>query len=456
MRFISSIWLTVLMVMGVFADSLSAQPSGATYATAASPEAGGTTLLGYGTIGTPNDAVGNKPNNNSATLRADGLGRSAAILLSFTNERLATPAAPVTIYVRTDINALTHSNVISVVGFRATGTAITTNPFKNYSLADGTIFLAITLTESFKAVKITLNNTGTNDLVRIYYAFHSENATNTSNPYPFNAGDCGLPNVTTKEDAAVLLGRFTVNNPVNAIDGDTVTHSSFATNGLSLGNTKIRQTFFFNSYSNESDAVRIVISRSGSLVALNLATNIELKAYNGETLVSTTQLANDLLSADLLGLLNNDKRVTFYYYPKQTNGQAFIFDRLELSLNVAVLGVNLAANALNVHDVRRVPGAPSVPVTNTVCTNVGSILLTAASALEGVVNSLSFNWYTGLRGGNSLITNKQYTPTGMTATGSRTYYVDVTKPGCPLPSARHQVNLNVVNAPSTPPINLIP
>lgn len=443
-----------------------AQPANAIYAT---PQASGGGPNGAALGSSKVDDLGSagysgNPDNSFALLTASStlLTFSTWVHLTFPNPKTSSSTAPVTIYIRTTESAVALLG--GSIGLQAFNNTSGTNnpattsvlPYKTYFLADGTIFLAVTVSSNFQSLRVTLTSPialGTNTM-RIYYAFYGPTATNTSNPYPFNLADCGLPNVTTKESSGIVLGDFNVLNPGNAIDNDPTftTKSSFITNAISLLSGHIKQIFYFNGLSNPSDAIRIIVSKSGSFLAVNLLGSISMQAYKGDTLVGSAQLAGSLLSAELkLSMETSGTPVAIYFAPKNTSNNSVVFDRVEVDLSAGILGVALNSNALNIHDIRRLPDAPTSENVS-ICSNVGSGNLIANTVQEALLgtNGLAYTWYSSPGSLISLSIGKNLNLTGLTTPGSVSYYVDVAKTGCALESARKQVNVTVVQAPTTP------
>ena len=472
MKLIISILAIVLMSVVFPFVRVFSQPANAIYATAQG-SGGGPNGLAAGSYDVENLSNANysgTSDNSYALLTASStvLTYSAWVHLTFPNLITSSNGSPVTIYIRTTetASALLGGSLV-LQGYNntsGTGNSATTSalPYKTYFLADGTIFLAVTISSDFQSVRATLTSPialGTNTM-RIYYAFYGPSATNTSNPYPFNLTDCGIPNVTTKESSGLTLGNFSIKDPGNAIDTDPTfaTKSSFITNGVSLLTGHVKQIFFFNGLSNSADAIRLVISKSGGLLAVNLLNGISMQAYNGSALVGNAQIAFNILDVSLLVPMGTSGTpVAIYFAPKDASNNSVLFDRVEVDLNIGVLGVAADNNALNIHDIRRLPSAPAAGNV-TVCNNIGSITLSALSSQEGLLGSsgLAYRWYSSLIGGNSLFTGNNYNATGLTTPGSVSYYVNVAKTGCALESERKLVNVTVVQAPITPATALNP
>ncbi len=426
---------------------VAAQPGNAVYANSHTASSGGVT-----NAADASNVSNTKPNNSSATIRTSLATPNPWIQLAFAS--MVNVSTAYSVYIRTDdvaLNVLDNITIRAYATATGTGSPVTTSSLRQFYLADGTALFAATLSANFQSVRVTLDKPLVGNVeIKVYHAFYGPSSTNATNPYPFSASDCGLPNVTSKQDLVIGLGRFNVTDPQKAIDGDTITNSSFTTNGLALGNSQLKQVFNFNSTGNATDVVRLIISKSGSsLVALDLAGNITIQAYMGDAVAGSSMLASALLGVNLLNLLSDGKKATFYFAPK-LNGNAVPFDRVEVSLNTGILGLNLSSNALNIHDIRRVPDAP-IASNITACNNAGVVSLVASSAQDAL--GLTYKWYNYNSGGNSLFTGSTYGVT-LPVTGSYTYYVDILKNGCDATSGRKKVDVTVVNAPTTPGVTL--
>ena len=408
-----------------------------------------------------------KPDNSFATLTAATVVGTTTtwIQLAFPASVTATAGAPKTVYIRTnDFSAALLGGGIDIEAYTgASGTtgALSAPAYSTYALSDGTMLLGVVLSSTFRSARVTLRSPaalGSNSL-NVYHAFYGPTQTNNSNPYPFNAADCGLPNVTQTATSGLTVGSFGVTGAGNAIDADPVnTKSTFYATGLSVLSGTISQTFYFNGVSNSADAVRLVLSQGGSLVALDLAKSISVQGYNGDSPVGTSVLLNTLLDADLLGLLGtSNTRASVYFAPKNASGVSVVFDKVIVSIDIGLLGVALGANGLNIHDVRRVPDMPAS--TNiSVCNNIGSGIISALTSQESILGSSAFTykWYSVLRNGVSLFTGKSYSLSGLTAPGQKSYYVEIEKGSCGVVSARKETKVTTVAAPITPLLNLSP
>ena len=463
-------YLVVLVVLFSLSSTVYAQPTGLIYANGAT--SGGTfnTFLGSPTgeykITDPLNAV----NQNSLAdyTRLFARNDAAATATAFLQMTFPTSVpANSTIFVKTTLSAMSlllagGGVTISYVNGSNNTVAVSASDYKTYYTGDGNIYFSIKPAAVLQSLKITVTSNavlGGTVTMDIFYAFYGSDANNESYPFSYNLSDCGSPNYTTFSTSGLSVGSFGVSNPGAAIDeNETTTMSSFYATGLTLLTGKISQSFYFNGVSNSADAVRIVFSKSASLVAVDLAKSITITAYKGGNKVGESQSLFALLDLDLLGLLgqSNTPLVTAYMAPRTNSNISVTFDRVVVELDIGLLGVGLGSNGLNILDIRRVPDVPSV-TSATACTNIGKIGV-LASTVQQSLTTFTYKWYSVLRGGDVLTALVGDNPLiiGLTTVGQSNYYVDIIKSGCSVPSGRAKVTVNTVNPPVAPPVALVP
>lgn len=462
-------YLFVLSGLLLLNSLVYSQPVGLVYANGAT--SGGTfdrvlgTPTGEYKITDPLNAV----NNGSLTDFTRLFARNDALATATAFIQMTFPTsvpANSTIFVKTTLSAMSlllaggGVTISYVNGANATVT-VGASEYKTYYTGDGNIYFSIKPTAVLQSLRITATAKaalGGNITMDIFYAFYGSDASNESYPFSPNVTDCGSANYSTFSTSGLTVGSFGVSSPGAAIDDNLTTMSSYYATGLSLLTGKIAQTFYFNGISNSADAVRIVFSRSPSLVAVDLAKSITVTAYKGVNKVGESQSLFALLDLDLLGLLGQGSAppVTTYMAPKNSSNNAVTFDRVVVELDIGLLGVGLGSNGFNILDVRRVPDMPQV--TNpTACTNLGKISLQASSVQQSLT-SFTFKWYNAIREGSLLsgLTGSNPLVTGLTTVGQSNYYVDITKSGCSVPSGRAKVTVNTVTPPTAPPVALVP
>ncbi|MCE7039427.1 hypothetical protein [Dyadobacter sp. CY312] len=459
MQFISSIFLIVLMWNALSVRRLCAQPTDAVYPTNATGIVDGNSLTGYGVVTDAAKAYLNKPNDDGAILKAASTLQSAAIHFTF-DQTISAANSPVTFYIRTDINAVNYAGSVSINAYNASNNSIATPSYQTHFLDDGSVFLAVSMSLNFKGVRITLRPSLLQNMeIKVYSAFYGPNATNLTNPYPFNSADCGLPNVTTKQSSGLtLLGNNNILNPERAIDREptTSTYSTFSISGVNTGTLK--QIFHFNGNANPGDVVRIVLAKGSSLLDVNLLKKITVQAYSGSTSVGNSALMDNLLALDLLGLFGNNGMVEVYFRPNNgSNNSPVIFDRVEIAVIINGLGIS-TGSPLYVYDVRRIPETP-VSENVTACTNIGiANLLVSSNQASMVTGGLRFNWFEEAYGGVVKTVGNTLNLIGLTTPVIKEYYVEATKAACTIgsPSTRKKVIVNVEAPPMSPAISLTP
>ncbi|WP_316850253.1 Ig-like domain-containing protein [Pedobacter agri] len=290
--------------------------------------------------------------------------------------------------------------------------------------ATGKFYVAITPSQIYDRIFIRDATSalllGTSNNTKVYSALH------------FSGSDpCAQAFATSYEGTGISLDALKLGNSggINterAIDADPGNFSQLSLGILAVGGTA-SQVFYFSGLSNPTDDVNLRFKTTPSLLNLGLLNNISVTTYNGTQVVATQNINPNLLSLDLLGLLNNGSIVTIPFSP----GGAY--DRVKVTLN-SLVGVNVL-QAIDIYGVTRSAGRPtfSGPNGNTfqACYNV-PVGLTATTA-----NTNELLWYEAAAGGNPLATvafNGVYQTPGLTA--NKTYYVAARRLTCTTESAR--------------------
>jgi hypothetical protein len=171
--------------------------------------------------------------------------------------------------------------------------------------AGGSYFVMIIPNAAFDRIRIT--NTvpviSTSKWVDVYGAYYLD-----------GAQDCGIANYTSFSGAGLLNVATTgVYNAHYAIDDDISNYSSLNLGLLGVG-TYVEQTVYFEGSSAADDVYTAKFKISPALVQLGLLNNIQIISYNEGSETGTINLSS-LISADLLGLLNNDQPVSVSFTP---------------------------------------------------------------------------------------------------------------------------------------------
>ncbi len=474
-RFLST---TLMVLPGLFAyNTPYAQPVNAVYASTQNNGFTTPVTSGGGSVTDPDkvrSVTGNiKPNDNAAVLKAWSTTGTyeSYIHVKFSSLISAFSTAPVTLYIR--ISVVATENIDSLLGGEivlqaynnstgSTVSPINTPPFSVFHMADGTLFLAVTLRASFQGLRITLKSpaaSGTNE-VKVYYCFYGPAASSSVNPYPLNRADCGRPWTAAAGTSGISDGSFGVAAPASAFDADPAynTGSSFFATGLSLLGGQVFQEFYFSGPSNVGDGIKMVLSRNPDLAAVKLGTSVTLQAYLGSVAVGEVMRLQALLDIDLLGLSSlfgiSGGKAIVAVVPKDINGDPVIFDRIKVDLDIGLLGEDLGSNGLNIFDVERIPAVATViPTSVSICSN-GTATLVAGSSQSGLpgIGSLNYTWYSTLTGGAALYTGAGFAVSNLNV-GIHDYYVEVQKLSCAAASPRAKVRVTSQEAPDAPPVS---
>ena len=255
---------------------------------------------------------------------------------------------------------------------------------------------------------------------------------------------CNTPSFTTFDvDGLGLLGAG-VTNPDNAIDGDISTFSQLNLGVVSVAASVEQEIYFANATQIDED-FKVSLKVSPALLALGVANNIQFEAYNGTTLVSSSNLSA-LLNLDLLGLLESGAVADI---PFDISAPS---DRVIVRLS-SLLGVSTAQN-LDLHEVTITSGIPVIAAASQnveVCEG-SSADLVATTATAGA----ELRWYDAQSGGNLLATvasGDAFTTPALTE--DTTFYVASFVAGCAEESARVAVEVTVNPLPESGDITVL-
>jgi len=192
-------------------------------------------------------------------------------------------------------------NNSSVIGTYRTDSFPIADDFRIVIDENGDFFAAITAPDSFNRIRIedhtnALLGLGFENSTEVFYSL-SELSEETDCYQPqFTSGDAGGLNLD-----ALNLGNEGITNPEKAIDNNA---SSFSQ--LSLGTagviSSVSQLFYLPNSTQATDQFTISLKTDGALVSADIASNIEIIAYNNNTEVYSTD-ASTLLDVDLLQVL---------------------------------------------------------------------------------------------------------------------------------------------------------
>ncbi|UUW07351.1 gliding motility-associated C-terminal domain-containing protein [Flavobacterium plurextorum] len=207
-----------------------------------------------------------------------------------------------------------------------------------------------------------------------------------------------------------------VSQPWNVADGDVGTYATMFSGAGVLAAAEL--TTAFRTPSMVGDSLRIVISKPGTILNLNLLTGFVIQLYSGNIEVGAP-IKNDsnLLS---LKLLSGDTMAMTILAP-----QTQPYDRVRISLG----GVASVFDQLRVHSIDRVTNTKVIgsDIKNTLTVCPGSELKLEVAPK----NCSTYAWYDSPTGGNVLANGQSYTLPAAMAAGTYKYYIQPIRYGCP-------------------------
>jgi gliding motility-associated-like protein len=212
----------------------------------------------------------------------------------------------------------------------------------------------------------------------------------------------------------------------NSTDADP---SNFTRISLSVGvGSSGYQQLIFPSVGTATDSLRLDLALPTGLADVGLLNNVTVTILNGTTVVKTVQLNGGLLNLRLLS--GNRFAATILA------GGAY--DRVQVSFGALVT----ALTSLDVYGATVIYPSPTLTAgAQTIC--AGSTATLTATANGGT----TLAWYDAATGGTQLATGSTFTTPALAAT--TTYYIQVSKAGCPN-STRIPVTVTVTPALPTP------
>lgn len=307
---------------------------------------------------------------------------------------------------------------------------------------NGDYFIAVTPDSAYDNIRLTNNlgslvGLGNTKTLEVFGSFYGNGTI-----------DCGTPSFTSFDGNGITLdllniGGAGVTNPENAIDNDISTASELSL-GLIAVAADVEQTFYFDSLSNATDQVYIVMAIDPSLLQVGLLDNINVEGSNGTNQQFSENLSS-LLDLDVLGLLQSGDATTLSFNPGES------IDKVTVNMS-SLLNVSLVQN-INIFDVFIAPGVPLIDVT------ASNLSVCNGSSANLVANSQDttseLRWYDAETGGNLLATvNSGDAFTTPVLNSGQTYYVSAATPGCLNESPRVAVSVNVVPIPTADDINV--
>ncbi|PYF76710.1 beta strand repeat-containing protein [Pedobacter nutrimenti] len=361
--------------------------------------------LGVVTSGVTNAGNAVLQNETFATITGGALGGTASVQVLFASPVPANTLVYVKVSTASSVGVTAYSG--GTTTNLGTPVTITTSSAILNAPDNSNYYIAISSASAFNSVKVEVTGAllGSNT-ANLFYVFYNQT----------NPADCGTGMSTSTTTSGVLVGGG-ITSPNNAIDADPNSFAYLTLGTLAVAGT-VTESIYFSGPSNAGDAVRTTFSIPQSVLSLGLLSNVSVQAYKGLTPIGTPQSLGALLTLDLLGLLNNGAKYTFYFVP----GQAF--DRVEFTVG----GVVSLLGGLNLYDVQRVP---SPLLTNESALGVISVCGTSVTlSILTPQSGVTYNWYNVATGGSILATGTSYNVTGLTTGTTSNYYVEAIKPGC--------------------------
>ena len=224
----------------------------------------------------------------------------------------------------------------------------------------------------------------------------------------YGTTDLGLP-------VGAVTAAVGVSDAWNVADNDVTTFATMYSGVGALAAADL--TVQFKTPSVVSDSLRIVISKPGALLDVNLLTGFTIQRYLGNVAVGAPiQNTSNLLSIRLLP--GNSLAMVLVSSPTE------IYDRVRIRLG----GVAGVLDFLRVHTVERTANTTVIGADPqnkiTVCPGTDIILQIPEEACS------TYIWYDAETGGNPLATGLTYTIPANLAAGIYKYYVQPVRYGC--------------------------
>src|SRR5690606_2925160 len=218
-------------------------------------------------------------------------------------------------------------------------------PVKIVQDKNGHYYVAITPTADYNSIRITeklssLVGLGTVESMNVYHACTST-----------GADICEQAFATYSESSGISLellgtGGAGVSNPHNALSDDETTFSELDLGTAAVGGS-VFQFFEYHNLSDVTDHFNITFSvDANSLADLSLLSNIEVRAYAGDTEVFSQKLNEDVIDLCLLALLQSGQPSMVRIAP------GVAFDRIAIGKS-ALVDANVLSSPLYIHKIER-------------------------------------------------------------------------------------------------------
>jgi hypothetical protein len=406
-------------------------------------------------VDNPNNAADNDPSTSATISRPVGVGNLITVTQFISFSSTITAGTPVTIKLGVPASLISLLGGVSIQPFTGLKNDITTgftnqatvagDPLTNTSLLGligGAGDSEITFTPksgstnvAYSGVWVTMSGVAIGQSLKIYAAYVMQ-TTPTA-----NACGPGIDVLSGVRAGGINLANATgtVDNPTNAIDGNTSTYAQLNVGAQVLSDVFL--TTVFNSPSEPGDVVRMILQNvSGGVVNLGLISNFTIQLYNGSTAVgSPIQSSSSSLTLTALtaSSVSNQYQLDIKSLPTDA-----AFDRVDVQIG----GTAAVGTSLRIYDIKRLPATP-VPVMDGTVTSSKAVCQGNTSTLtvsNPQTNCTTYSWYSSASGGTALMTGTSYMPPVANLTGtSNTYYVQANRTGCTEVSDRIPVTINV-------------
>ncbi len=233
--------------------------------------------------------------------------------------------------------------------------------------------------------------------------------------------DCISANAQTSGTTGLLCVLCNVANPGNSVDADKNNFTRI-TLSVGVGATGFQQLIFPSTGGLATDSIRLDLATPTGLLDLSVLGGITVNIMKNNAVVRTLQLNSSLVYLQLLG--GNRFEATF--------AAGAEFDRVEVRFQAVVA----ALSSLDIY------GAQIVYPNPTITGNGQTICYNSSATINAVANgNTQIAWFTAATGGTAFATTPSYTTPNLTA--STTYYIEVSRNGCPN-GERIPVVVNVV------------
>ena len=217
---------------------------------------------------------------------------------------------------------------------------------------NGHYYVAITSDAAFSSIRITENlssvvGLGTVEHMNVYHACFSTGSALCEQAFATYSESDGISlDLLEVGDAGVKNAHLAIDDDDPSVENDN-TYSELGIGTAGIGANTF-QFVDFHRLSSPADYFKVKIGfENSSLLDVELLNNIEIRAYDGETLVYSQRVQNGLVAdLDILGLLSTDGVVTIPIGP----GKAF--DRVAVGISTLV-DVNALSQPVRIYSIKR-------------------------------------------------------------------------------------------------------